>query len=413
MTTKNREVYKYLNYNIKMNLLNGITFSIGYNMIMPFVGIFAIKLGANNYEVSLINSLPALMALIGILPATIFINKSKNVFKFAYILEYITRGFYLLVALVPFMSKFRPEAVVLFVGLLNLPAIITGMCWQSFMSDLIPEEFRGKVFADRNIWTGVLGTASVFITGLLLDRIKFPYGYQIMFFIAFIFGILDAYYYSRFHYVVNKKEKSILFIDSLKAMKQSKKFIYFCLASFIFTFTWMMAWPIFTIYKVDNLHANNMWMSIFTIVGSVGSIITYRWWARLADRRGNGVALSISALLMATVPILWAKVARLFVGAVIDFYGGMATAGYTMLSLNWLLELLPDHKEKMNYIAIYTIVTQFAAFLSPIVGTWFYEIIGYEKFMYVTAILRVLSSVLLFAVALYKSKNALLSKGGV
>ncbi|KAA5807301.1 MFS transporter [Thermoanaerobacterium thermosaccharolyticum] len=413
MTAKNREVYKYLNYNIKMNLLNGITFSIGYNMIMPFIGIFAIKLGANNYEVSLINSLPALMALIGILPATIFINKSKNVFKFAYILEYITRAFYLLVALVPFMSKFRPEAVVLFVGLLNLPAIVTGMCWQSFMSDLIPEEFRGKVFADRNIWTGLLGTASVFITGLLLDRIKFPYGYQIMFFIAFIFGILDSYYYSRFHYVADKKEKSILFIDSLKAIKQSKKFIYFSLASFIFTFTWMMAWPIFTIYKVDSLHANNMWMSISTIVGSVGSIITYKWWARLADRKGNGIALSISTLLIATIPALWAKVTSLFVGAVIDFYGGMATAGYTMLSLNWLLELLPDHKEKMNYIAIYTIITQFAAFLSPIFGTWLYEVIGYEVFMYVTTVLRVLSSVLFFSVAIYKGEKVLLSKGGV
>lgn len=413
MAGKDEEVYKYLNYNIKMNLLNGITFSIGYNMIMPFVGIFAIKLGANNYEVSLINSLPAFMAFIGTVPAIIFINKSKNIFKFAYILEYITRSFYLFVALAPFMGNFKPEAVVLFVGLLNLPAIVAGMCWQSFMSDLIPEEFRGKVFADRNIWTGALGTASVFVTGLLLDKIKFPYGYQIMFFIAFVFGILDSYYYSRFHYVVNGKETSIPFMDSLKSIAQSKKFIYFSFASFMFTFTWMMAWPIFTIYKVDSLHANNMWMSIFTIVGSVGSVITYRWWALLADRKGNGIALSISTLLIATIPAIWAKVTSLFTGAIIDFYGGMATAGYTMLSLNWLLELLPDHREKMNYIAIYTIITQFAAFLSPVFGTWLYELIGYEVFMYVTTILRVLSSVLLFSAATYKGNKVLLSKGGV
>lgn len=415
MATKNREVYKYLNYNIKMNLLNGITFSIGFNMIMPFVGIFAIKLGANNYEVSLINSLPALMAIIGIIPAVIFINRSNNVFKFSYILEYITRTFYLFVALVPFLNGYKPEAVVLFVGLLNLPAIIVGMCWQSFMSDLIPAEFRGKVFADRNIWTGLLGTVSVLITGLLLDRIKFPYGYQIMFFIAFVFGMLDSYYFSKLHYISknDKKEPEMPFLESFKSIIKSKKFIYFSLTSFIFTFTWMMAWPIFTIYKVDNLNANNAWMSIFTIVGSIGSIISYRKWAELADRKGNGLALSISTLLIAVIPIMWAKVTSLYLGAFVDFYGGIATAGYLMLSLNWLLELLPDHKEKMNYIAIYTIVTQFAAFISPIFGTWVYEVTGYSTFMYITTIGRILSSILFFAVAAYKPTKVVYRKGGV
>lgn len=410
MSINNREVYKYLNYNIKMNMLNGITFAIGFNMIMPFAGIFAIKLGANDYEVSLLNSLPALMALIGILPAILLINNSKNIFKFSYIVEYITRSFYLLVALVPFISKYKPELVVLFIGLLNLPAIIAGMCWQSFMSDLIPFEYRGKVFADRNIWTGILGTAAVLVTGLLLDMIKFPYGYQIMFFIAFIFGILDSYYFSKFHYINIKKEKAVSFIKSLKSVVHTKNFLYFSISSFVFTFTWMMAWPIFTIYKVDNLHANNAWMSVFTIVGSLGSIITYKWWAKLADKKSNGIALSISTLLIASITLLWARVTNLYVGAFIDFYGGIATAGYVMLSLNWLLELLPDHKEKMNYIGIYTIITQFAAFISPIFGIWLYGIMGYTQFMYFTTALRVIASIIFFATALYRPKELLKQK---
>jgi len=399
------EVYRYLRHNIRMNLFNGIAWAIGFNMVNPFIGIYAIKLGANDFQVSLLNSLPALMVVISVIPVTYLINKLEDVHKFSYVTLYIARTFYFLLALAPFFRKdIQPWIVVLLVGLMNLPSVTVGMCWQSFMSELIPQEYRSKVFADRNFWTTIVGTIVVLLTGWLLDIIKFPWSYQIVFTVAFIFGLIEAYYFSRFHVVKREKKEVSNFAQAFKNMFESKKFIYFNATSFLYYFVWMMAWPIFTIYKVNYLHANNAWMSIFTIVSSIGSIIAFYRWADLSNRKGNGYAVALSALLIGFIPLMWATAKNLYVGAVFDFFGGIAVGGYNMLLLNWLLELLPPGSEKMTYIGVFTFITQIAAFVSPVVGMWLYTKMGYVTFMVFTGIVRILVSLLYFVVASYEEK---------
>lgn len=402
------EVYKHLKYNVRMNMINGLAWIIGFNMVMPFVGIYAIKLGANDFEVSLLNSLPALMVVLGVIPVAVIINRTKDVHKFSYILLYIARTFYFLLALVPLLNKsIEPAVLVLLVGIMNLPAMAVGMCWQSFMSDLIPPEYRSKVFADRNFWTTVLGTGVVFITGWLLDMMSFPKSYQVIFTVAFIFGLIESYYFSKFHVIkANKtiKKRSNIY-HAFKDMMKSKKFIFFNLSSFLFYFVWMMAWPVFTVYKVNNLHANNAWMSIFTIVSSIGSIISFYKWANIADKKGNGYTTSISAVLIAFIPFMWVEASNLYLGAVFDFLGGIAVGGYNMLLFNWLLELLPDNEDKMSYIALFTLITQIAAFISPMFGMWLYVKMGFAYFMILTGIVRLLTGVIYFMVAAYKPEK--------
>lgn len=404
---KKLEVYKHLRYNIKMNMINGLAWAIGFNMVNPFIGIYAIKLGADDFQVSLLNSLPALMVVIGVIPVTYLINSLKDVHKFAYTVLYIARTFYFLLALAPFFNKeLQPWVVVVLVGVMNLPSMAVGMCWQSFMSELIPPEYRSKVFADRNFWTTIVATITVLVTGWLLDKIVFPINYQVIFTVAFIFGLIESYYFSRFHVVKRDLDeaKPGSFYEAFRNMFESKKFIYFNVTSFIYYFAWMMAWPIFTIYKVNFLHANNAWMSIFTIVSSIGSILAFYKWADLSNKRGNGFAVALSALLLGFIPLMWATAKNLYVGAIFDFLGGIAVGGYNMLLLNWLLELLPPTSEKMNYIAVFTLITQISAFIAPMFGMWLYTQMGYVAFMILTGIARIVVSILYFLVANYEDE---------
>lgn len=411
MGERNGEVYKYLKYNIKMNMVNGLAWTVGFNMVMPFVGIYAIKLGANDFEVSLLNSLPALMVVLGVIPVTIIINRLKDVHKFAYVLLYIARTFYFLLALVPFLHKsFEPIVLVSLVGIMNLPAMAVGICWQTFMSDLIPPEYRSKVFADRNFWTTVLGTVVVLVTGWLLDRMAFPKSYQTIYTVAFIFGLIESYYFSKFHVIrVNNDIANHGCISyAFKDMLKSKKFILFNVSSFLFYFVWMMAWPIFTVYKVNSLHANNAWMSIFTIVSSLGSIISFYKWADIAEKKGNGYSVGLSAILISFIPLMWIKASNLYIGAIFDFLGGIAVGGYNMLLFNWLLELLPDNGDKMSYIGLFTLITQVAAFISPMFGMWLYLKMGFVPFMLLTGITRLLAGAFYVMVAQYKPKKVII-----
>ena len=122
-----------------MNLYNGIASSIALNLVVPFIGIFAIKLGASNFQVSLLSSLPALVAILVTIPGSLFVEKIND--KKPVIGKLILSGrfFFVLMALVPFLpEETRPMALIIIYALMNFPISIMSVAWKSFIADIIP-----------------------------------------------------------------------------------------------------------------------------------------------------------------------------------------------------------------------------------------------------------------------------------
>jgi len=58
----------------------------------------------------------------------------------------------------------------------------------------------------------------------------------------------------------------------------------------------------------------------------------------------------------------------------------------------------------MNYIAVFTLITQISAFIAPMFGMWLYTQMGYVAFMILTGIARIVVSILYFLVANYEDE---------
>jgi cyanate permease len=66
-------------YNEKVSIYHGMVSTIAVNLASNFFPIFAISiLGASNYQVGLISSLPPLVALIMTIPAAIMLNRLEQ-----------------------------------------------------------------------------------------------------------------------------------------------------------------------------------------------------------------------------------------------------------------------------------------------------------------------------------------------
>lgn len=64
-------------YNEKMSIYHGMASAVAQNTSNSYVPIFAMTiLGATNYQVGLISSLPPLVTLIMTLPAAILLNRA-------------------------------------------------------------------------------------------------------------------------------------------------------------------------------------------------------------------------------------------------------------------------------------------------------------------------------------------------
>ncbi|HCJ56735.1 hypothetical protein [Lutispora sp.] len=51
--------------------------------------------------------------------------------------------------------------------------------------------------------------------------------------------------------------------------------IVFTLIAFIFHISWQMAWPLFFIYEVDFLHANEAWLSLINVSSALANVVIY------------------------------------------------------------------------------------------------------------------------------------------
>lgn len=91
--------------NIKLNNLNGIFQIISVNLATAFAGYFIKRLNASDNLVSVFNSIPAYFSIAAILLSAPIFLSCKNKKKITAISFFITRFFYLLMALVPFLDS--------------------------------------------------------------------------------------------------------------------------------------------------------------------------------------------------------------------------------------------------------------------------------------------------------------------
>ena len=90
-----------LNHNIKINIWHGALQNLANSVFTPFLGIFAIKLGATNSQVALLSSLPALMSVSAMIPGASFIRRFSTKKKITAAFFLANRLFIVAIACVP------------------------------------------------------------------------------------------------------------------------------------------------------------------------------------------------------------------------------------------------------------------------------------------------------------------------
>lgn len=405
-----------LRANVKNNLLNGIAWSIGFNFVTPFIPVLAGKLGATNTHFALLSSIPALLTILVTLPASFVLDRFRRQKRIVAGLILISRLCYLLMAFIPLLKWSPIEALIALVGVYTATNSVISVAYQSMMGEIIPVHNRNRVFAQRNMWTGFTGMAVALIAGWGIDQFSYPYGYQAAFLLGFASSLAETWYFCKLR--IPSEERAVsasvhthaaeaVSVPDTADNNQAGKlkviwqrtfslgagapFYWFCASAIVFIFAWQAAWPIFNKVKVVTLQASNSWMSIDAVVGAVGSMIAFPLWANLADRKGNGVVLFLSALLLAISPFNWIYVPSMLWVCVYDFFGGIATGGFNQAIFNRLLELVPS-SNRQKAIALYTTVSQISAIFAPIVGMELYGHLSYTACMALLGGSRVVGS---------------------
>lgn len=374
---------KHQQDNLHFYIHNIVAFTIMTNLFKPFMVTYLKTLGGGELHITLLNSLPGLVAIFTIIPGSLILNTVGNKQKATALFTLFSRSILLFFALVPFAPLvLQPFLFAILVGIRNFPESLSIAGNQSFTAEAFVAKERTNAITTSRSYSMLIQIAVASTTGVILNFLPQTPSeklltYQVFFGLAFVVGGYEVYQFMKMKPVVqNREEKRQLTFTSFKEVfadifriKTHKKYWGFLLCSLIFHFGWQMGWPLFSIKQVEYLGAGELWIAAFFGASSLMSFFTYRMWNKWINRYGaDKVAfivtfgMSLNALCVAISPNLPVMMA-------LSTVSGIFTSGTVTVLLNILLEVTPD-RDRIIYVGVYNTILNISLFISPFIGHW-------------------------------------------
>lgn len=399
LVRKVKSSFQWNNYSI--NIYNGIAISIASNLVNPYYAKFIERLGANDYHMAYLNSLPAFISLFALIPGAILIDSSSNKLKTTTWIMFMHKIFFLLIAAVPLVSGVsKPWLFVILIALMNLPGSVYSMGYQSSIGDIFTPRERGMAMGQRNKYSDIFRLGITLLSGVLLSMPKSDSEvillYQVFFILSFFLGLFEVYTFSKFtvanetvHTPSKQRFSKIVnaFKDSFRFTFKDKAFKKFLIASLLFYFGWQLGWPLFNIYTINKLGANEAWLSAISIANGIASILTVSYWAKFADKKGNGIAIFVATFGMSVTPFLYVLSQSLWSLLFFNIFIGISIIGTTLVLFNLLLEATP-RENRTTIISIYNTFIAVSATFAPVLAVWIMEQTSLDISLMVTGFFR-------------------------
>ncbi|MEK4487815.1 MFS transporter [Psychrobacillus sp. FSL H8-0484] len=383
-------------YNEKVSIYHGMASTIALNFSNNFFPIFAITiLGATNYQVGLISSLPPLIALLMTIPAAILLNRAEAQKKLVAMSVLLARLMFLLIVIVVYLPSPTLQAWAFLgtIAFISVPNTVATIGWQTLISGMVSESRRGQFFSDRNRLLTMVGLVSTLLIGILMkDASENVTAYQILFAIAFGFGLLEVLF-------LLKHEEDVVPVENKLVKKKSMdwsifkhaNYVWFLAAALFFNFAWQMAWGLFNIYNVRVAGATIFWISMFSVGSLLMQFLTFPLWKKWADKKSNMLVFIWAAVGMATTPFLTVLSTNLYYLTFIQTISGFFLSGTVLILFNLLLEQSPE-QSRTYCITTYNVLLAFVAFIAPQIGIWLLDHLSMEIAMDISSVLRLLSA---------------------
>lgn len=408
LTTNYKRFSNKRNRNLETNnlfyyTLNGVLLTIVLELYKTFATKFIFRLGGNEFHVALYNALPGFVAVLATIPGLFLISKIKN--KKASISKafYFSRMFLLLFAIVPFLpAQMRPLTFVILISLMNFPESVSVTSLQSYVGDIFTEDTIPLAITTRSKYSTIAQIIFSFIIGQTLGLISIFFSeksviivYQLFFVLAFIIGLVEINTFKKLKEINETIQEKINIKEVFNEIKNTKPFINFLICSVIFHFGWQMGWPMFSIYQIKYLGANEGWLTLINIASAIVMIFSYGYWRKVIHKKGNAFAMAFATLGMALTPLLYVWSKNLVVMTLVSTITGFFTPGTVTVLLNSLLEVSPS-KNRAMFLGFHTTVVSISLCIAPLVCDVILSKTNIQYTLVIVALLRLIGSIAFF-----------------
>lgn len=375
MTTTSQEK-KRQNNSTKINLrplyIRSIVNSLSIGTVNPFLGAYAVKLGASSSEMGWFQSSTNLSNNVMQVFWGRLSDRLKRRIPFIVLGSLIVSGLWIPIIFVTSASQL--------IILLAIQALLGSMAtpaWTALIGDLVPSFKLGRANATINLWASIGSLIATLSSGIIMIAIggTLQEMFLVPLTVATICGVTSSLIMFKLkekknNEKLNLKEhfaSKILGLDVLARARKMPYFIKYCYVEGIFQFFMSISWPLFSITQIRILKASMLQIALLSVVQSLVTIIFQGWAGRLADNVGRKPLLVFFRFSLVTVPIAYVLSPDINTLIVVGAFWGLAQALGQASATAYLLDVSPE-EYRGSFTALFNLVIGVITFFGSLIG---------------------------------------------
>jgi MFS family permease len=380
-TEANGHDLKIQKINFRYVQIDAVGVSIS-NVAAPFLPVFLTRLGATNFQVGLLSSMPGMTGLVLAIMVGRFLQTRRNIVpwyslsRLMVILCYALTGILTLTVAGEISEQFVIIATLAIWAFATLPQTALSVAFSVVMNAVAGPKGRYNLLSRRWMIFGLTGVIGTFIVTRLIDLIDFPYNYSIMFLVLSMGGFF-SYYFSRKIRVPdsvpppmteghNAREGVQNYANILRANPAfvsfvSKRFVYFSAIS--------LGTAVMPLFLVREVGATDAQIGTITMTMTIVMLFGYYLWPRVSRLRGGRFVLLATTLGMVLYPALSALTPRIELIIVYAGIAGFFQGGLDLVFFDELMKTVPA-EYSATFVSLAQSLQYMSTIVAPLVGTW-------------------------------------------
>ncbi|MFT3896060.1 MAG: MFS transporter [Anaerolineales bacterium] len=381
--------------------IDGVGVSIS-NISAPFLPVFLTRLGATNFQVGLLTSMPGMTGLILAIIVGRFLQTRKNIVPWYSLSRLFVILCYALTGILTMLlaEKYVIIATLAIWAFATLPQTALAVAFSVVMNAVAGPEGRYALLSRRWFIFGLTGVIGTFIVTRVINLLEFPVNYAIMF-LVLSFGGFVSFYFSRKIVVPDqvpppmsetRSWKQSLH-DYISLVKANPAFASFASKRFVYYSALVLTQPIMPLFFVREVDASDAQIGTITMTMTIVMLAGYYLWPLASRRWGGRFVLLATTFGMILYPALTAAFPH--VNSIIVFAGiaGFFQGGLDLVFFDELMKTVPA-EYSATFVSLAQSMQYLSAVLAPLLGTWMANYIGLGGALWLSAGLRLIGFLL-------------------
>ena len=372
------------------------------NVAAPFLPVFLTRLGASNFQVGLLTSMPGVTGLIFAILVGRFLQTRQNIVPWYSLSRLFVISCYALTGVLTFVlsSKYTVVATLAIWALATLPQTALAVAFSVVMNAVAGPEGRYNLLSRRWAIFGLTTVVGTFFVTRMIDLMQFPYNYAVMF-LGLSVGGLISYYFS--NQIKLPDQTPLVFRPSSSALESARNyyslirgapaFTSFALKKFVYYSALVLSQPIMPLFLVREVKATDSQIGLITMAMTIVMLLGSFLWPLASRKFGGRFVLLATTLGMVFYPALTAATPQVPLIIVYAAIAGLFQAGLDLVFFDELMKTVPQ-EYSATFVSLVHSMQYFSAIVAPLAGTWLADWIGLGGALWVSAGLRLLGFLL-------------------